>query len=315
MTSPFQIAGEAIPPGARHRLELPIARLPTETWVSMPLEVVHGRRPGPRLWLSAAVHGDELNGVEIIRQVLETLDPVTLVGTIVAAPIINVFGFLNQSRYLPDRRDLNRCFPGNSKGSLASRLANLFMTEVVQRCTHGIDLHTGSNHRTNWPQIRANLADPETLRCANAFRAPIMISSDLRDGSLREAASEYGVPVLLYEGGEPQRFNREAISRGVEGVLRVMSVLGMCKRPKFKKREESLVARTTTWVRARRGGIFRLEVELGDRVKKKQQLGFIGNALAGEVSAVSAPVAGVVIGLSNNPLVNQGDSLVHIAEL
>jgi len=307
--------GQKIEPNETLRLELPIARLPSETWVSMPIEVLNGKFAGPTLWLSAALHGDELNGVEIVRRVLQEITPQRLRGAIIAAPIINVFGFINQSRYLPDRRDLNRCFPGSPRGSLASRLAHLFMTEVVKRCTHGIDLHTASNHRDNLPQIRANLDDPETLRCAMAFNSPIVINSNLRDGSLREAASKQGIPVLLYEAGEPHRFNKEAIERGVEGVLRVMQELKMIRGHKTKRRPASLMAGKTSWVRARRGGIVRLDVELGQRVSAKQKLGSIGEALPGDDTKIIAPHSGIIIGMTNHPLTNQGDSLVHIAEL
>ncbi|MEQ8963814.1 MAG: succinylglutamate desuccinylase/aspartoacylase family protein, partial [Coleofasciculus sp. C2-GNP5-27] len=151
------IGGITVAPGERKRTEIPVARLPTQTLLSLPITVINGVEAGPRLWISAAIHGDEINGVEIIRQVLERINPSQLHGVLIAVPIVNVFGFIEQSRYLPDRRDLNRSFPGSPRGSLASRLADLFMTEVVSRCTHGIDLHTAAQHRTNLPQIRANL--------------------------------------------------------------------------------------------------------------------------------------------------------------
>ncbi len=188
MNSPqtgFAINDVVVEPGQCQRLELPIARLPTHTMLSLPITIVNGVQPGPRLWLSAAIHGDEINGVEMIRQVLAQVDPGQLKGTLIAVPIVNVFGFIEQSRYLPDRRDLNRSFPGSSRGSLASRLAHLFMQEVVSRCTHGIDLHTASQHRTNWPQIRANLQDRETHRCAQAFGTPVIIHAATRDGGAR----------------------------------------------------------------------------------------------------------------------------------
>ncbi|MFW6198438.1 MAG: M14 family metallopeptidase, partial [Acidobacteriota bacterium] len=162
----FEIGGERVAPGETRRLDLPVARLPTQQMLSLPVKVLHGSRPGPRLWLSAAIHGDEVNGVEIIRRVLDAVRPEELAGTVVAVPIVNVFGFVQQSRYLPDRRDLNRSFPGSRRGSLAARLARLFLTEVVERCSHGIDLHTGSLHRSNLPQVRGDLDDPETRRCA-----------------------------------------------------------------------------------------------------------------------------------------------------
>lgn len=314
MGDSVQIGGTSVPPGTRARLELPVARLPTETWLSLPIEVVNGRHPGPRLWMSAAIHGDEINGVEIIRQVLSKLDARRLRGSIIAAPIVNVFGFISQSRYLPDRRDLNRCFPGSPRGSMASRLSHLFMTEVVRQSTHGIDLHTGSNHRTNLPQIRADLSDPETRRCAKAFAAPVMIHSETRDGSLRQAALIEGLHALVYEGGEPLRFDPEAIELGVAGICRVLEELGMQKlRPKHKAGPSVEVAHGT-WIRARRSGILRLDVRLGQEVRRNQPLGIVADAFGDNGAAVTAPCFGLVIGHTNNPLVSQGDALVHLAE-
>ncbi|MCR9117856.1 MAG: succinylglutamate desuccinylase/aspartoacylase family protein [bacterium] len=316
MSLTIEVGNTFIAPGECKRLELPVARLPTETWVSLPISVINGRHDGAQLWLSAAVHGDELNGMEIINRVLEQIDPKTLRGAIIAAPIVNVFGFINQSRYLPDRRDLNRCFPGSKNGSLASRLANLFITEVVKKCTHGIDLHTGSNHRTNLPQIRANLDDEETARCAKAFGASVMINSNTRDGSLREAAAKLGIPVLLYEAGEAMRFEEEAISVGVRGVLRVMGSLGMIKRKKPRKNAAPpLISHESSWIRARCSGILRLVIQLGDSVTKGQVIGTIGNALGDDKHSIRAAFTGLIIGVTNNPLVNRGDSLVHVAKI
>ncbi len=314
MTEAVEIGGRQIEPGQRVRFKIPVARLPTETWMSLPIEVVHGRQPGARLWISAAVHGDEINGVEIIRRVLERLDPAVLSGTVIAVPIVNVFGFIGQSRYLPDRRDLNRSFPGAARGSLAARLAHLFMTEVVEGCTHGIDLHTGSNHRANLPQIRANLRDAETRRCAEAFAAPVMMDSQTRDGSLRQAATASGIHVLLYEAGEPLRFDAQAIEIGTRGVLRVLVALGMAP-----PSEQAAVARPSvevgqsTWVRARRGGILRLRVKLGERVAANEKVGTIADTFGDDSVLVRAPFAGLVIGATTNPLVNQGDGILNLA--
>ncbi len=311
MPERIRIRGMVVEPGQRQRFDLPVARLPTQTWLSLPIEVVNGIRSGPNLWLSAAVHGDELNGVEIIRRVLQKLKPEDLAGAVIAVPIVNVFGFINQNRYLPDRRDLNRCFPGSATGSTAARLAHLFMTEVVQQCSYGIDLHTGSLHRNNLPQIRANFHDAETVRCAEAFAPPVLMHSELRDGSLRQAASQLGKHVLLYEAGEPLRFDEAAIELGVRGVLRVMAALGMGKyhpRPRYKPRRID----QTTWIRARRSGILRLQTRLGEVVEPRQPLGFIADAFGENSTTVRSPAAGLLLGLSNNPLVSRGDAIVHL---
>lgn len=310
------IADTSIPPGTRQRVEIPVAKLPTETWMPILVDVIHGARPGPCLWLSAAIHGDELNGVEIIRRVLSRITLEELRGCLIAVPIVNVFGFIDQERYLPDRRDLNRSFPGSKSGSLAARLANLFMTEVVSHCSYGIDLHTGSNHRINLPQIRGNLADPETRRCAEAFGAPLMMHAQTRDGSLRHAATSKGIHVLLYEAGEPLRFNDDAISVGTEGVLQVMSALKMLRVAKRKKNKPvSAVSDESQWVRARSGGILRLDVELGQRVKRRDTVGVISDAFGEARVTVKASIDGMVIGLTQNPLVYQGDAIIHLARL
>jgi predicted deacylase len=305
----------AFSPNCQRRIAIPIARLPTQTQLSLGVTIVHGQEPGPTLWLSAALHGDELNGVEIIRQVLQRLDCMGVRGTIIAAPIVNIFGFIDQSRYLPDRRDLNRSFPGSATGSLASRLAHLFMTEIVHRSTHGIDLHTASDHRINWPQIRANLDDPATAAIAQAFAPPALIHANIRDGSLREAAGKHGIPVLLYEAGEAMRFNQDAIHTGVTGILRVMAALQMCPpSPNLDPPTTPMVqAQKTKWIRASRSGLLRLHVELGSHVTKRQVVGIVADAFGEHPSLVRATTTGIVIGYTQKPLVNQGDAIVHLA--
>ena len=223
----LKIGDLEVAPGAEAMGDLPLARLVTGNTISMPLRVIHGRDEGPTVWLSAAVHGDEIAGVEIIRRVLDQVNALTLAGTIIAVPIVNVHGFLNGDRYFPDRRDLNRSFPGSPTGSLAGRVAHLFVTQIVDRCDVGIDLHTGSDHRINLPQIRADLDDPFTRELAVAFGAPLMLHAKLRDGSMRAAATSSGATVLLYEGGEAWRFNEQAVEAGTRGVLRVFDRLSM----------------------------------------------------------------------------------------
>ncbi|MDH3347993.1 MAG: succinylglutamate desuccinylase/aspartoacylase family protein, partial [Desulfobulbaceae bacterium] len=236
---PFTIGEAVIQPGQRQTVDLPIARLYTHTAMDMPVHVIHGKKEGPTLFVSAAIHGDEINGVEIVRRLLKLKLTNNIRGTLIAIPIVNVYGFINRSRYLPDRRDLNRSFPGNNKGSLASHLAKVFMTEVVRKCSHGIDIHTGSNHRTNLPQIRVTLGNSETEQLAQAFGAPVILDSRLRDNSLRATVTDLGIPMLLYEGGEGLRFNESAIRVGLKGILAVMREIGMLpkKGTKTVKRE------------------------------------------------------------------------------
>ena len=309
----IEIAKEIVAPGQLRRFELPVSRLATQTLVSLPITVVNGVEPGPILWLSAAIHGDELNGVEIIAQILGRVDPKKLRGTIIAVSIVNVFGFIEQSRYLPDRRDLNRSFPGSENGSLASQLAHLFMREIVDRSTHGIDLHTAAVHRINLPQIRANLEDETTYNYAKAFGAPLMMHSTTRDGSLRQAATKKNIPVLLYEAGEALRFDPLAIKVGVAGILGVMSHLEMYHDELAPTIGESLRAKKSNWIRASCGGIFHLSVNLGEKVTKKQELGYITNAFGERRVPIRTKVDGIVISHIQNPLVNQGDAIINIA--
>lgn len=309
----IKIAGTEILPGERQRIEIPVAHLLTHTPISLPVIVLNGKKAGPRLWLSAAIHGDEINGVEIIRQVLANIKPKKLCGTLIAVPIVNVFGFIEQSRYLPDRRDLNRSFPGSPHGSLAARLAHLFMSEIVSRCTHGIDLHTAAISRINLPQIRADLEDETTYYCAKAFGAPLLVHATMRDGSLRQAATKKKIPILLYEAGEALRFDLQAIQIGVRGILRVMNYLEMYSLSLAAPEGASIEVSQTKWIRASRSGIFHLEVKLGEQVEKKQILGIITDAF-GEISTkVRTTEKGIVIGHTQNPLVNQGDGIINLA--
>ncbi|MGD8873700.1 MAG: succinylglutamate desuccinylase/aspartoacylase family protein [Gammaproteobacteria bacterium] len=308
------IGGTLVKPGDRISLDLPMASLYSHAPMSLPLQVIHSKRDGPRLFVSAAIHGDEINGVEIIRRLLRLPMLKQLRGTLFAVPIVNVYGFINGSRYLPDRRDLNRAFPGSEKGSMAARLAELFLEEIVTRSDYGIDLHTGAIHRENLPQIRANLDDPETARIASAFHVPVLLNSDMRDGSLRQVAAEHGIPILLYEAGEALRFNESAIRSGVKGIIAVMRSIGMLPASsRTRQPSEPLVARASSWVRAERSGILRVTSPLGARVRKGEVIGIISDPFGQMELEAKANCAGIIIGRTNLPLVNEGEALFHIA--
>lgn len=304
--------GEWIPPASKKVIELEAAKLYTHSPLSIPIEIIHGTKPGPVFMVNAAIHGDELNGVEIVRQLINHIDPKQLRGTLITAPIVNVFGFIHKSRYLPDRRDLNRCFPGSEKGSLASRIAYNFFTQVALKANYIVDLHTGAIHRTNLPQIRADLSHNETLHIAQSFAAPVIIDSPLRNGSLRSEAEKAGIHVLTYEGGEALRFDPIAIQAGVSGILRVMQAVGMLKKSR-KKPPNAVIAKSTSWLRAESDGILRTIVNLGDWVSKGQVLAYINAPLGHIEMEICAPKAGVVIGQQTLPLVNEGDAVFHLA--
>lgn len=311
----FIINKTAVPPGTRITLDLRVARLYTHSEVTVPVHVVHGRGPGPRLFISAAIHGDEINGVEIIRRLLKLPLLKRLRGVLLAIPIVNVHGFIHHSRYLPDRRDLNRSFPGSADGSLTARLAHLFTKEIMRNATHGIDLHTGALHRSNLPQIRADLDDMETARLARSFHVPVLLNTPIRAGSVREMALRQGIPLLLYEAGEALRFDELAISTGVRGVVDVLRALEMLPPSKSRRRIKtpSLEAYASTWVRSPNSGIFRTTRSLGHRVDKGDVLGVVADPFGEREAEVLAPVNGIIISRLNLPLVNAGDALFHIA--
>jgi hypothetical protein len=262
--------------------------------------------------VSAAIHGDELNGVEVIRRLLRRKNLNSIRGTLLAVPIVNVHGFLDQSRYLPDRRDLNRSFPGSSKGSIASRLAHLFITQIVSKADYGIDLHTGAINRSNLPQIRANLDDAETMDIAKAFGVPVIVNSDIRDGSLRGCAADRGLPVLIYEAGEALRFDEVSIRAGLRGVLNVMRHIGMLPKLKNPRSVTSVVAQSTSWVRAPDSGIVSAKTELGRSIQAGQSLALISDTLGDKEEHVIAPFDGIVIGRTNLPLAHEGDALFNL---
>ena len=313
--APFLFGADEVKPGHSKICELPVARIPTDpwTWLTLRAMVVHGAQPGRRVWISAAVHGDELNGVEIIRRLLQRLPAPALAGTVIAVPFVNIFGALGGSRYLPDRRDLNRSFPGSAKGSLAARLAHIFMSEIVARCDFGIDLHTAADARRNLPQVRADLTEPETRRCAEAFGAPVMLGSQAPAGSLRGTATRRGIHTLLYEGGETQRFEEEVIAMGEAGIRRVLAALGMLPAPASPPVAPSRELHRGHWLRARRSGLFQASTRLGAHVAKGEVLGTINDPFGVAGLPVRAREDSIVIGLAVNPLVGQGDALVHLA--
>jgi predicted deacylase len=310
----LKICGRTFKPGERDIVQVQVGNLYDFTEMNIPVEVIRGVTDGPTLFLSGAIHGDEINGVEIIRRILRKINPKKLRGSLLAVPVVNVFGFNTRSRYLPDRRDLNRAFPGNSKGSLAAQIAKKFMTEIVKKSTHGIDFHTGAIHRFNIPQIRAWIDDPKTKNLARAFNTKVVIHSQLRDGSLREAARKANIPILVFEGGEALRFDESVIKAGVEGTLSVMQNLGMIERKTHHSLPRtSLFVRDSLWVRAPSGGSMRTLKKAGDFVEQGEVLAHVLDLFGKIRIEVVSPVRGVIIGRNRLPLINRGDALYHIA--
>ena len=312
MRKPFNIGSEVVKPGEMKVIHLSLPGLHSDTSVTMPVHVVHGKKDGPILFLSAAIHGDEINGVEVIRRILSLRTISNLKGTLLAVPVVNVFGFDAHSRYLPDRRDLNRSFPGSQSGSLASRLANIFMTEIVERSDLGIDLHTAAIHRDNFPQIRADLKDEKLNNLARVFAAPVLLHSAAPEGSLRNAAASESTSVMVYESGEALRFDEVSIRVAVRGILNVMREMEMIAKRKARKSKQTVVLRSSTWVRASKSGILRAKVKLGDMVLKGDVLGYVSDPAVQRDELIEAPLEGIIIGRTNLPLIYEGEALFHI---
>lgn len=314
MRPDFHIAGHPVKAGTKTCISVPLPSLHTNTELCMPVHVYHGKKDGPVLFVTAAIHGDEVNGVEIIRRLLERKGLQRLHGTLVAVPVVNTYGLIQQSRYLPDRRDLNRSFPGSQKGSLAARLAYLLMTDILSTCTHGIDLHTGAVHRSNLPQIRADLDHEETRAMAEAFGAPVLLNANLRDGSLRSACKESNIPVLLYEAGEALRYDEVSIRGGVNGIINVMRTLKMLPASRRKTpRLEPAMTDKSLWMRATSSGMMRAVAPLGAEVKVNTVLGYINDPHTGNTESIVATRSGIVIGRLELPMVYEGDAVFHIA--
>lgn len=316
LRKPFEMAGRRIAPGQRSTIDLPVSTLSDHTPVTMSTHVVHGKKAGPVMFVSAAIHGDEVIGVEIVRRLLRAPQLDKLSGTLIAVPIVNTFGFLNQSRYLPDRRDLNRCFPGSPTGSLAARLAHLFLTEIVARSDFGIDLHSAAIQRTNLPQVRINPGSERLTHMAEVFGAPVVLPSKQRDGSLRKSAAENNCDMLLYEAGEGLRFDEYAARTGVFGILRVMRELGMIPaRGVPKPTVKPIRSKTSFWLRAPAGGLLRMFRQTGDTVKTGDVLGIVSDPFGENETEIVANEGGIIVGRSNLPVINEGDALFHIATM
>ncbi len=311
------IGGECIRRGERKKIEVPVSRLYDFTELTIPIEVIRGKKEGPVLLVCAAVHGDEINGVEIIRRLLLHKAIKKINGTLIVIPIVNVFGFNNKSRYLPDRRDLNRSFPGASKGSLTAQLANFLVKEVLYKCTHCIDLHTGAVQRSNLPQIRGTLDSPEIEKLAKAFHVPVILNTSPMPGSLRAVSKKRGIQYLVFEGGEALRFDEKVIHSGLNGILSIMTELKMVEKAKVsllqRKQKDSFIARSCKWARSPSSGIFKAKKGLGDKIIEGDLLGIISDPFGATRIELRSETAGIIIGASNLPLVSEGDAIFNIA--
>jgi len=308
---PFEILGATVAPATAERLSWSATELFEGVPVSTPVLVVNGAYDGPTLCLTAAVHGDELNGVEIVRRVLHDVEPGKLAGTLIGVPIVNVQGFRRNSRYLPDRRDLNRYFPGNPSGSAAARIAHSFFTNVAARCDALIDLHTGSFERANLPQIRADLRNPEVVTLTQGLGAMVILHSTPAVGTLRRAATDAGIPAVTLEAGGPSRLELAEVRGGVKGIETLISSLGMLRKRRFFSEPEPVYYRSS-WVRAESGGILLSDVRLGSTVQKGDLLGTITDPMNNARMELRSPYAGRIIGMARNQIVMPGFAAFHV---
>jgi predicted deacylase len=305
------IAGKEIRPGEFREININIARLPSHTVIETPVYVHRAAEDGPVLALMAGMHGDEINGMEIVRRILDSGFNKTLRGTVICIPVINVYGFLNYSREVPDGKDINRSFPGSKNGSLASRVAWHITREIIPNIDYGVDYHTGGAMRTNYPQVRCMLSDSVNSDLATAFNAPFTLDSGFRPHSLRQTAAKKGKHIIVYEGGESVRFDQHAIEEGINGTLRLMKFLKMIDWAP-ESAEVNRVIWSSSWVRARHAGLFQVMIQSGDYIEKDQMIGTITDPFGEFKEPVHSAATGYVVGLNNNPVVNAGDALLHI---
>jgi hypothetical protein len=303
---------EKIGLGEHKVINFDIASLPTRTTIELPVHIYRSEKDGPVLLLTGGLHGDELNGVEIIRRMIESDDIIPDKGSIIAIPIVNIYGFIQNSRGLPDGKDINRSFPGVKKGgSLAKMLAYTLMKNIIPHIDCGIDFHTGGASRSNYPQIRVDLKNEKALELAKAFQAPLTIHSKPIPKSFRNSAQRKEKTILVYETGESLRFDEFGIEEGIEGTLRLMKHLGMTnKRP---AKQETKIYSSSSWIRANYSGLFSPSVKLGDEVKKRQLLGYINGAYGELRSKIISTKDCVVIGINHCPVVNKGDAIIHFS--
>jgi len=308
------IAGERIPAGQVRDVKLNISETYTGDKISIPLRVIRAKKPGPCLFVTAAIHGDEVNGTGIIHDFLFG-DGVKLVsGTLILAPVVNVFGFESHERYLPDRRDLNRSFPGSRNGSLASRIAHKLMTELVDKCDYGIDLHTAAIQRTNYPNIRADLTNPEARRLAEAFGCVMVVDGKGPLGSFRREATKRGCPTIILEAGEPWKVEPSVLQIGTQGIRNVLANLAMLDEPMVRPPFLAKV-RKTQWVRATVGGILKFHVSPGDFVEADQPVVTNYSIMGVEQNVLTSPSCGIILGMATMPAAKPGEPICNIATL
>lgn len=312
----FSISGIRVAAGETREIYLKVSESYLSGGIQVPVTVIRGTNPGPTGFVLAAVHGDEINGADIVRRLIFDIDHEKLSGTIIAIPVVNIPGFLTQSRYLPYHRDLNRYFPGNKKGNNAERFAYRIFNEIIMKCDFGIDLHTAASGRLNLPHVRGNMSDPKVRKLARAFGSMVIVDQIGIKGSLRREATEAGVPTIIFEAGETGRFSQKVSLFGLKGVLNVLSAMGMWENGvESIKPPLQVIVKASDWVRAEKGGILNLAVKPGDLIYEGDIIGSILNPFGKTVTQIRTPTTGIIIGLTTAPLTIPGTGIVHVAKL
>jgi len=312
MPKPIEINEEKIYPGEDKQVHIGIARLPTYTSIDLPVRVIRAEKEGPVVLLSGGLHGDELNGIEIVRRLISNNQLNLISGTIIAIPLVNVYGFIQNVRGVPDGKDINRSFPGTKNGSLAKLVAYTLVKEIIPKIDFGIDFHTGGASRANFPQIRCVFENSKNIELANAFKPPVILHSGLIDKSFRKAAHRLGKPIIVYEVGESMRFDEVGIQMAIDGIYRLLNHYGMRDGSPIPDYTPELFKKSS-WIRSKVAGIFNPKVKLGDTVKARQVVGKITDPYGNESFRVINRNEGRVIGLNNSPVVHKGDAILHVA--
>lgn len=309
--APLNINGTVVKPGHAEVIKIPVGRLPSGNQILIRSHVFHSRKAGPKVLILGGVHGDEINGVEIVRRAVtdEIFEDITK-GSVIAIPLLNVYGFINFSRDVTDGKDVNRNFPGSSSGSLASRIARTLTKKILPNIDFGVDFHTGGKYLYNYPQIRFSKGDKKSLELAKAFGAPYLVAMPPISKSLRKSALSEGKPILVYEGGETLRYDGVSIQKALDGIRRLLHTQGMLAEKPAD--EQTLLFEKATWMRAPKAGMFRWYKCSGHKIRKGEPIGVINDPFGLEDSTLYAPREGHIIGHNNAPVVNQGDALFHI---
>ncbi|MGB5820088.1 MAG: succinylglutamate desuccinylase/aspartoacylase family protein [Saonia sp.] len=308
------IGGETVAAGESKLLNISIDRLPTGTLIDIPVYVFNAKKPGPTILIQAGLHGDEINGIEIVRRMLYEKRFQITKGAIIAVPILNIFGFIHFSRDVPDGKDVNRSFPGTKSGSLASRIAYHYVSEIMHQMDFSIDLHTGGSQLHNFPQVRYTGEDVDSIKLAKIFNAPFSFPSRLIRGSFRNAAFRMKKPTIVYEAGESMRFDDFAISEGMQGILNILSHFNMINKMalEYTERSNTIFLQDRKWLRAPTAGMFIPKITNGSTVEKGQQMGMVTDTYAKHTKKIKAPYDGFVFCINHQAVVNQGDALFHI---